>query len=68
MGNATAVVTNNEPTKEDWEFNMDVNKYVDFNNLYKERTASWEENRTKAYYLVLQHCPPELKTELKNST
>ena len=25
-----------------------------------------EENRGKCYYLVLQHCPPELKTELKN--
>ena len=26
----------------------------------------WEENKGKCYYLVLQHCPPELKTELKN--
>ena len=27
----------------------------------------WAENKGKCYYLVLQHCPPELKTELKNS-
>ena len=23
-------------------------------------------NKGKCYYLILQHCPPELKTELKN--
>ena len=33
---------------------------------HKGGTKAWKENRGKCYYLVLQHCPPELKTELKN--
>ena len=34
--------------------------------MYKEGTKAWTENKGKCYYLILQHCPPELKTELKN--
>ena len=34
--------------------------------MYKEGTKAWVENKGKCYYLILQHCPPELKTELNN--
>ena len=34
---------------------------------HKGETKAWEENKGKCYYLVRQHCPLELNTELKNS-
>ena len=47
--------------------------YVETMDKYKSKLCrvettqeNWEENRTKGYNLVLQHCPPELEAELRN--
>ena len=51
---------------EDWEHKLVVDKYLEGYKTYKEGTKIWAENIGKCYYLVLQHCPPEMETELKN--
>ena len=58
----------NMPKSEDWEHKLEVEDYLKKYKLYKEGTKGWAENKGKCYYMVLQHCPPELKTELKNSS
>ena len=60
-------VINNIPTQEEWELQIATADYLEDNKAYKERKTAWEENRSKAFYLVLQHCPSELKNELKNA-
>ena len=57
----------NVPKTEDWEHKLVIEEYLDKYKLYKEGTKAWEENKDKCYYLVFQHCLPELKIELKNS-
>ena len=59
--------TDTVPKTEDWEYKLVVDKYLEMYKTYKDGTKSWAENKGKWYYLVLQHCSPELKTELKNS-
>ena len=63
----TGAVIDNEPKLEDWEYKLAVNKYLRGYKMYKEGTKAWVENKCKCYYLILQQCPPELKTELNNS-
>ena len=55
------------PKSEDWEHKLEVEEYLKKYKVYKEVTKAWEENKGKWYYLILQHCPSELKTELNNS-
>ena len=57
----------NVPKSEDWEHKLEVKEYLKKYKFYNEGTKAWTENKGKCYYLILQHCPPELKTELKNS-
>ena len=64
--NASAT-TDNEPVLEEWEHKLEIEEYMESYKTHKGGTKAWEENKGKCYYLVLQHCPPELKTELKNS-
>jgi hypothetical protein len=49
---------------EDWEHKLVVDKYLETYKTYKDWTKAWAENKGKCYYLVLQHCPLELKTKL----
>ena len=56
----------NVPKSKDWEHKLEVREYPKKYNLSKKGTKTWEEKKGKCYYLILQHCPPELKTELKN--
>ena len=63
--NARSTV-DNVPKSEDWEHKLAIEEYLDKYKLYKEGTKAWEENKGKYYYLVLQHCSPELKTKPKN--
>jgi len=56
----------NVPKSEDWEHKLIIKEYLEKYKLYKEGAKAWDENTGKYYYLLLQHCPPELKTELKN--
>ena len=58
--------SDNKPVLKDLEHKLEVDEYTEGYNTHKEGTKEWEENRGKCYYLVLQHCTPELKTELKN--
>ena len=41
-----------------------VDKYLEEYTMYKEDTKAMAEDEGKWYYLVLQYCPQELKTEL----
>ena len=43
---------------------MEVEDYIAANKTYNTKKDKWEENRPRAYNLVLQHCPPELETRL----
>ena len=52
---------------EDWEHKLVFDKYLETYKTYKDGTKAWAENKGKGYYLVLQHCPPDLKTDIKNS-
>ena len=45
----------NVPTKEEWELQIDTADYLEANKAYNEQMSAWEENRSKAFYLVLQH-------------
>ena len=56
----------NETKLKRWEYKLTVEKYLDSIITYKEGTKMWTENKGNWYYLVLQHCPPELKTQIKN--
>ena len=56
----------NVPKSEDWEHKLEVKEYLKKYTLYKEGTKAWAKNKGKCYYLILQHCPLELKTELEN--
>ena len=58
--------TDNVPKLEDWEHKLTDNKYLEVYKMHKEGMETWTENKSKFYYLVLQYCPPESKTELKN--
>ena len=53
---------------EDWEHKLVVEEYFKKYKFCKEGTKAWAENKGKCYYLILQHCPSELKMELKNVT
>ena len=59
--------TDNAPKLEDWEHKLKVDKYLEKYKTYKDGTKAWDNNKGKCYYLILQHCPLELKTKLKNS-
>ena len=64
----TALATpDNEPVLEEWEHQLKIEEYMESYKTHKGGTKVWEENKGKCYYLVLQYCPPELKTKLKNS-
>ena len=49
---------------------IDYSDEMDQQRSNKRKSESsaenWEENDTKGYNLVLQHCPAELEAELKN--
>ena len=40
--------------------------YLSKKKRYDDQELEWEEFDAKGYSLVLQHCPPELMTELNN--
>ena len=56
----------NVAKSEDREHKLEVKEYLEKYILYKKGTNAWEEKKGKCYYLILQHCPPELKPELDN--
>ena len=60
-------VTDYKAVRMDWEHKFEVWEYVEGYKTHKEDTQVSIQNKGKCYYLVLQYCPPELKTELKNS-
>lgn len=51
---------------EDWEHKFAADKCLEGYHTYKEGMQAWTENKSKCYYLVLQHYPQELKIDLKN--
>ena len=57
----------NVPKLEDWEHKLKVNKYLENYRTHKDESKAWAENKGKCYYLLLQHCPPKVKPEPKNS-
>ena len=68
MGGTDVAPVPNQPVKEDWDHNLDVDDYKLKLKIFWEQTPTWKENKAKCYYLVLSHCPKELEQELRNST
>ena len=50
--------------KDDPMFKMEVKDYIVAMKTYQAKKDKCDENQPRAYNLVLQHCPPELKTRL----
>ena len=50
--------------KDDPMFKMKVKDYIVAMKTYQAKKDKWDENQPRAYNLVLQHCPAELKTRL----
>ena len=45
-------------------FKLEVDEFISANKTYNSKKEKWEENRPRAYNLVLQHCSPVLETRL----
>ena len=48
----------------DYQATMD--EYLSNKRKYDNQLENWDENNAKGYYLVLQHCPKEIKAYLRN--
>ena len=56
----------NMPKSKDWEYKLEAKECLEEYRVQQRGTTAWAGNKGKCYYLVLQHCPLGLKTELKN--
>ena len=43
-----------------------IDEYLSKKRKYDNQLEKWDKNNAKGYYLKLQHCPKELKAELRN--
>ena len=50
---------------DDIDYQATMDEYLSKKKRYNAQLDKWEENNAKGYYLVLQHCPKELNTELQ---
>ena len=51
---------------DDIDYTDEMDQYKSDKRKSESSADNWEENYTKGYNLVLQHCPAELEAELKN--
>ena len=51
---------------DDIDYQATMNEYLRKKRSYDSHMENWDENNAKGYYLVLQHCPKDLKVELRN--
>ena len=58
--------TLNEPVKDDFDWSIETDGYKRKITRHEAQADLWEDNNAKGYSLVLQHCPDELETELRN--
>ena len=57
----------NTPTVGDIDYRLTVDEFLDKKKRHDIDEECWAENNARGYNLVLQHCPPELEAELRNS-
>ena len=57
----------NTPTVGDIDYRLTVDEFLEKKKRYDVDEECWAENNARGYNLVLQHCPPELEAELRNS-
>ena len=50
----------------DIDYQTTMDEYLSKKRKYDNQLENWYENNMKGYYLVLQHCPKELKADLRN--
>ena len=53
---------------DDAECKLDLDLFMVVQKKYKKDQDTWIENRARTYNLVLQHCLPDVKAELKNQS
>ena len=58
--------TLNEPIKEDFDWSIETDGYKRQIARQEAQVGLLADNNAKGYLLVLQHCPDELETELRN--
>ena len=51
-------------TSDDVEYKMEIEDFIADNKTVQAKKDEWDENKPRAYNLVLQHCPPKLETRL----
>ena len=56
----------NETVMDDIDYSIETDGYKRKMARYEAQTNVWADNNSKGYALVLQHCPDELETELRN--
>ena len=56
----------NVEVKDDLDYAIETGEYSRKISCYETQLKIWGDNNAKGYALVLQHCPEELQTELKN--
>ena len=49
---------------DDPEFKVECEEYIKDIREFQLWRGCWEENQSRAYHIVLQHCPPKLETRL----
>ena len=57
--------TRNDPIK-DFDWSIETDRYKRKIARHEAQVDLWADNNAKGYSLVLQHCPDELETELRN--
>ena len=62
------VVQLNTKLVDNAEWKIDLDLFRVLQKKYKKDQDTWIENRARTYNLVLQHCLPDVKAELKNQS
>ena len=56
----------NEPVNDDYDWSIETDSYKRKIVKYKASSDLWQDLNSQGHALVLQHCPDELETELRN--
>ena len=75
--NTDRTKTTTEPTKDDGSphtpvtsdglYAVELQRYVNQHKSWEVKDSQYNENRSRAFNLILQHCPESVKTEVKNA-
>ena len=56
----------NIPMVENIDYQATMDEYLSKKSRYDAQIDNWDDKNAKGYYLMLQHFPKEIKTELRN--